>query len=187
MTTDPSLIARLMYAVDNRVQLWFRYLRRATDREDINDSIINFTSIINKVVLDQFHLVLPPTFTISKAKTSKMEEQQLTKKQKRDNKKLKRDNKNTTPKDGDARKVVNKKVPIEFCLLEKEDYKKNFAHNNIEHRPKWNEDSQMCPRWWTHGTCYKYCRNAASHVASSELSADCKAAFIEYLETARRG
>ena len=69
--TNPSLIARLMYAVDNRVQLWFSYLQQATDREDVNDGIINFASIINKVVLDQFHLVLPPTFTMSKTETRK--------------------------------------------------------------------------------------------------------------------
>ena len=163
-------------------------MRRATDRKDVNDGIINFPSIINEVVLDQFHLVFPPTLTMSKAKTSKTEEQQLTKKQKRDNKKLKKDNENKTPKDGDDRKVINKKFLIEFCLLEKEDYKKSFAHNNVEHRPKWNEDNQMCPCWWTHVTCYKDCQNAAIHVTSSKLPADRMAAFIEYLEIAgRRG
>jgi len=89
-------------------------LATSTDCEDVNDSIINFASIIKEVVLDQFHLVLPPTFTMSKAKTSKTEEQPKTKKPKKNNE-------NKTPKDGDAKKVVNKNVPIKFHLLENKD------------------------------------------------------------------
>ena len=52
--TDPSLIAKLMYAVDNRVQLWFGYLRRASDQEVVNDAILDFAVIVNEIVLDQF-------------------------------------------------------------------------------------------------------------------------------------
>jgi hypothetical protein len=48
--TNPGLIAKLMFAVDNRIQLWFGYLRRALDRKDVSNAIINFALIMNKVV-----------------------------------------------------------------------------------------------------------------------------------------
>ena len=113
---DPGLIAKLMFAVDNRIQLWFGYLRRASDREDVSDAIINFTLIMNEVVLDQFHVVLPPTFTLSKTKEVEEDVQPITKKPK----------KNKTPKEGEDRKVVNKDVPNEFRLLEGENYRKTL-------------------------------------------------------------
>ena len=176
---EPSLVAKVMFSVDSRTQIWFSYLRRAKDREDVNDEIINFSSIINEVVLDQFRVVLPPNFAMDKVKEDEETLIPISKKPKK-NKEGK------APKDGDSRMDVNKDVPKEFKLLEGENYKKRFGHGNVEHRPAWDENCSMCPRWWTHGTCYKDCRNAASHVPSSELPQDKKKAFIEFLEIARR-
>jgi hypothetical protein len=176
--TDPTLIAKLMFAVDNRVQLWFGYLRRASDREDVNDSILDFAVIVNEIVLDQFRVVLPPIFAAVKERNEVL--QPLLKKPKKG-----KGTKSITEED--ERKVVNKDVPSEFRLIGNEDYRKNFANKNIEARPMWDEKCKMCPRWWTHGNCFTDCRNAASHVAGSELSADKKKAFAEYMELCRRG
>ena len=177
--TDPSLIAKLMYAVDNRVQLWFGYLRRASDRKDVNDSILDFPVIVNEVVLDQFRVVLPATFTTSRTKEGDDQQQPSVKRQKKGKE-------NRPIKDGDNRKVSNNDIPKEFCLLENENYRANFTNKHIQDQPKWNDECKMCPRWFTHGNCFKDCRNSASHVSSSEVPADKKAAFVEYMDLCRR-
>lgn len=182
--TDPSLIARMMFAVDNRVQLWLSYLRNAQDREDVNDEVLNCSSILNEIILDQFHLVLPPTFAMSRNKADE-EDVQPTKRIKKD--KDKDDKSRDKGKDGNDRRDVNKHPPAEFRILEGEIYKTTFGVNNQQHRVKWDEDNTMCPRWWTHGICYKDCRNKASHVPTNQLPADKKSAFAEFLEAARRG
>ena len=124
-----------MFSVDSQTQIWFNYLQRAKDCEHVNDEVINFSTIINEVVLDQFHVVLPPNFALTKTKVDEEILQPITKKSKKN-----KENKN--PRDRDFR-------------MEGENYQKRFGHNNVQHRPMWNEDCQMCPRWWTHGTCYK--------------------------------
>ena len=177
ISSNPSLIAKIMYIVDSRTQLWLSCLQKAADREDVNDEIINFASTIDDIVLDKFNVVLPPVFTLTKVEKDEEDEQPKKKKKKK------------VDKSGDDvgdRKAINKNVPSEFKLLEGESYKKVFAHNNIKERPKWKGDRTMCTRWWTHGICYTDCRNAESHVPTSELPADRKQAFIEFLEVARR-
>ena len=86
-------------------------------------------------------------------------------------------------------KVVNKNIPTEFRLLEGEDYKAVFAGRCVEDRPIWNVGNakcRMCPRWWIIGICFRDCRNAKSHVPTSDLPANKKSAFVEFLEKARR-
>ena len=179
ISSDPSLIVKIMFVVDSRTQLWLSCLQRAKDREDVSDEIIDFASaMIDGIVLDKFNVVLPPIFTL--AKNKKVEEEEPPKKKKK---------RNENDKPGDDKKdrmMINTNPPTEFKLLEGKNYKKVFAHNCVKDRPKWNEDSTMCTRWWTYGTCYKDYRNAASHVATSELPADRKKAFIEFMEIARR-
>ena len=63
---DPTLIAKILYTVDNRTQLWASYLRRAEDREYVSDQILDFSSVMNEVLLGQFHVNLPATFTSPK-------------------------------------------------------------------------------------------------------------------------
>ena len=123
--TNPGLIAKLLFAVDNRIQLWFSYLRQALDHKDVNDAIINFLLIRNEVVLDQYHVVLTPIFTLSKTMEVKEDVQPTSKKPK----------KNNAPKEGEDRKVVNKEIPKKFRLLENKNYRENFANKNIQACP----------------------------------------------------
>ena len=63
---DPTLIAKILYTVDSRTQLWASYLRRAEDREYVSDQTIDFSSVLNDVLLEQFHVNLPAIFTSPK-------------------------------------------------------------------------------------------------------------------------
>ena len=89
-------------------------------------------------------------------------------------------------REGESRLDNNSNIPPEFRLKQNESYKDVFASKNVEARPMWTQGCRMCPRWWIIGKCYKDCRNVGSHVKSSDLPADKKSAFIEYLEICRR-
>jgi hypothetical protein len=179
---DPTLIAKILYTVDNRTQLWASYLRRAEDREDVNDQILDFTLVMNEVLLGQFHVNLPATFTSPKNTRDDDEDDEQRKKKKKNKKK----GSPLKEIEGD-RKEINKNIPVEFRLRVGEDYKQVFARRCLEDRPKWNQSCKMCPRWWIIGVCYSDCNNVESHVDSDQLPQDKKSAFIEYLEKARRG
>ena len=177
---DPTLIAKLMYTIDNRTQMWLSYLLRATDREDVNDHIIDFIPVMNEIVLDTFQVNLPATFAPPKIKK---EDEDNTEEPPR---KRKRRGENENEKEN---KVVNNNIPTEFRLLEGEDYKAVFSGRCVEDRPIWNVGNakcRMCPRWWIIGICFRDCRNAKSHVPTSDLPANKKSAFVEFLEKARR-
>ena len=62
---NATLIAQILYTIDNRIQLYLSYIRRANDLEEVSDSITNFTPMVNDLVLGQLHVVLPATFTCS--------------------------------------------------------------------------------------------------------------------------
>ena len=85
------------------------------------------------------------------------------------------------------RRDNNENVPPEFRLKDNESYKDLIANKHVQKRPKWNENCNMCTRWWAIGRCYKDCNNVESHVSSANLPAAKKSAFLEYLEICRRG
>lgn len=178
IANDSTLIAKILYTIDTRAQLWASYLQQAVDREDVSDTVLDFNPMMNDVVLGQLHVILPVTFTSPKVAIDDEPEDSYPKKKKKKGSPAGEDEKKKT--------VINKNVPVELRLREGESYKKVLAGRCLGDRPEWNETCTMCTRWWTHGVCYSDCKNAASHVPSSELPAPKKAAFIEFLEIARR-
>jgi hypothetical protein len=60
---NKTLPAQMLYNIDNRTQLFLSYLRRASNLEDVNDSITDFTPMANDLALGQLMVVLPATFT----------------------------------------------------------------------------------------------------------------------------
>jgi hypothetical protein len=61
--TDPDLIAKVMYLIDTRIQLWLGYLQRTDDRELVNDSVLDFGAITSAVLLGVLQVILPKIFT----------------------------------------------------------------------------------------------------------------------------
>ena len=54
-----------MYAIDIRYQSWLRECKRASDRCEVDDRIINLSEIINDISNSRFFVELPPSFTNS--------------------------------------------------------------------------------------------------------------------------
>ena len=181
---DPTLITKILHTIDHRTQLWMSFLHRAEDREEVNDQIIDFSPVFNDIMLNQFQVTLPATFTRAKTLKDNSKENEINKEGEPKTKKKK----GTPLGDIDADRIKkNSNIPAEFQLKEGESYKAVFARRCVEDRPKWNDNCAMCPRWWIIGVCYSDCRNIESHVPESSLPANKKAAFIEFLEKARRG
>ncbi len=72
-------------------------------------------------------------------------------------------------------------------MKENEVWKGDLTGKNLKDRPKWNDKSWMCVRWFTNGNCFKDCNNKDSHVCAQAVPADKKAAYIEFLDRIRGG
>ena len=183
---DKTLTAKILYTIDSRTQLFLSYLRRANDIEEVSTSITDFTQMANELMLGQLNVMLPATFTLPTIEKDDKNEQENP--PKGGGKRRKKGG--PTPLgeiEGGGRLDNNSNIPPEFRLKENESYKDVFANKHVEARPMWNDKCKMCPRWWIIGRCYKDCKNVESHVSSSDLPANTKTAFIEYLELCRRG
>jgi hypothetical protein len=78
-----------MYAVDLQVQLWLTALEKAEERKKVDDKLLDFSLLLNAVMLDSFTLVLPQIFTTPNATQAKETlKEQLTKKQMRERERI---------------------------------------------------------------------------------------------------
>jgi len=74
---DQTLITKIMYAVDTRIQLWLSDGRTASDREEMDDGIINLAPIVPSVLMDQLVVSLPSCLTPTSRKPPEVEEVSL--------------------------------------------------------------------------------------------------------------
>eukprot|EP00957_Ditylum_brightwellii_P109812 8375397-Ditylum_brightwellii.AAC.1 len=61
---DEKFPAKILYAVDTRLQQWMVECRRAQDKSEVDDRIIKFQHIVDDVVNNRFYLSLLPSFTM---------------------------------------------------------------------------------------------------------------------------
>ncbi len=113
---DQTLIAKIMYAVDTRLQLWLSDGRTATDREEMDDGIIDLVPIITNVHMDQLVVSLPSCLNPTLRKPPEDDDESEEPKSPRRKKKKVKDDEDKTSKN---RKVVNHHAPASFRLLEK--------------------------------------------------------------------
>lgn len=180
---DQTLIPKVMYAVDSRIQLWLSDGRSATDREEMDDGIINLAPIVTSVLMDQLVVSLPSCLTPTMRKPSENEGGDEAQNSPRRKKKKVKDDEDKNSK---TKKVVNHHAPASFRLLAGENYKSTFANKHVEDRVIWEGNCKMCPRWNTLGYCFDDCKHKASHVPGDEIPVDKKAAYDEFLVICRR-
>ena len=184
---DNELIAKILYSIDIRVQLWLDLLESAVDRERVNDKVLDFTSVGSAILLDGLSTILPSIFIPkTTGKLDQAEENPGTKRQKRGGREGKRADDKDERANLDGRKQSNPDMMPEFKLLAMEDYKTVFANRCIDQRVAWSETCRMCPRWHTLGLCFDDCRNKASHVKPADIPANKKKAYLIYLAAVRQ-
>ena len=167
---DKNFLTKFAYQVDTRVFRWLQQCAQESDRENVDDSLLDFKDIVNQVLNDQFLQVLPSTF-----KSEKEEEDepfppsgpgQARKKQKRES--------NQT----ESRQVRNTGTISEWVPTQ-EVYTQKFAGKNISARPILN-GVPMCQRFHSKTYCFSDCNNKASHVPSNTVSDEIKAKYTSY-------
>ena len=60
---DSEFCTKLGYAVDNRIFRWLESCSRFDEREAISDRMIEFGPIMEEILFDKFHQLLPSTFS----------------------------------------------------------------------------------------------------------------------------
>ena len=63
--TDNTFCAKILYAGEIRIKFWANDLSLAETREEVNDSILDFSAIISSIKLKSFSMELPPCFDLA--------------------------------------------------------------------------------------------------------------------------
>ena len=59
---DEKFISKFLFAVDSHFQIWLKQFWNAKNRNKVDDNIINFSTVVSKVLFGFFHINLLPTF-----------------------------------------------------------------------------------------------------------------------------
>jgi hypothetical protein len=181
---DKKFMSQFLFAVDTRFQLWLDECMTLTCRSQVDDSMLNFTQLIEHVRFGTFFVQLPSTFiaatdaepksgtsgkNLNKRQAEKRDEEEAT------NKKKKRK----------PTKVDNSSQPESCKLQTGETWATHFANKGFNDRVDWNGDCKMCPRWFIRGFCFADCTNKDSHVKAEEVPSDKLTAFQQFMRTCR--
>ena len=148
------------------------------DRSTVDDDIVDFSDITEEVLNGKFDRKLPPTFSVrppTAPKTPRVEEERPPTKRSR--------GESTESKPGS---IKNPEQCSEFKMCEDKDWSMFKNKKTRKWRPNWDEKSKMCPRWHSHGDCFKDCNNAASHFPCQEVPTDKKISYQNYLKKLRK-
>ena len=178
---DEFFPTKVLWTVCTRFQLYLESCTRAEDREEVDNTLIDFSSDHRDIILNRFSANLPASFkavelgTDKDADTDAESEKITTKKRKKRNEKEKKE-KNPS--------VKNDRQCAEFKLKEGELWTQ-FAGMHLDDRAK-IKGTIMCTRWHTRGDCFADCKNKASHVTCSEIPPDAKQGHLRWMQKCRR-
>ncbi len=184
---DDSFAGKILWAVDEQVQLFLEDCRKCADREDVDKRVINFDDLHMNILLFQFSIVLPPTFHTStklKGKENNPDKGNGGKKGKQGEKR-----KSKNGKEGGGKKKSNKLINSdqlpEFKMKEGKTWEKTFQGKCADNRAKFRR-SFMCPRYHMKGVCYKEgCKFSKTHVPGSRIPQDKKKEYLQYMTCCR--
>lgn len=186
---DPTYGAKICYAVDTRVNIHLKQCEVADDREDVDDSVVTFDTLVSKIQTNEFSINLPTCFKSSKDPKDDNKDSLLAAKTL-----LSLGGGGGGGGGGGARKrkKMNERVPNEdqhedLKLLSNETWNL-FTGKEVETRPKWgNGTKRMCPRWHIQGSCFTDCNNHESHVGKNDIPLEKVNEMKAWLRRVRRG
>ncbi len=181
---------KILYAFEIRIQRWLLLCEQQDDCSSISDRIIDMDPVIEHILNSSLTIDLPPIFTgvdptqtnvggiIAQAAAAGQQQEG----DKRGKKRKERDG-------AEAAKqyIKNESRVDEFKMKENKVWKRDLAGKNLKDRPKWNDKSWMCIRWFTNSNCFKDCNNKDSHVCAQDVPANKKTAYIKFLDRVRGG
>ena len=174
---DQRFATSFGYGVDTRTYRWLQQCRDATDRESIDDTLINFAPMVTQVLLDNFIQPLPDSLALIEKKEKRKITENHNPLGDRDTRRPRRN------QDDGTQKLNNPSMIDEWKLKANEDYSK-FAGQHFELKPK-IEERYCCARWHIRGYCFENCKNKVTHIPSQELNQASKTQFAVYVRTCR--
>jgi hypothetical protein len=166
---DEWFVACFLFAIDKCFQRWLNKCKWAQiSRANVNDTIIDFSNVIELVLNRTFTMPLLPSFKRinSKAAINKHSGNDLAKE---DNKKKQKSNK----KEKQRKSVIikNKHQHESFKMKQNESWKRNFKSACIDSRPSWDskKTEKMCIKWHIHWECFDNCNRKESHIPKEDI------------------
>ena len=180
---DKDICAKIMYGLDIQCQQWLRECLACEDREDVDDSYLDFGPIIRSIELQTLSISLPAQFKVLKLGGDNNEiADELSRNGGGGGDGGGGGNRNGKRKrEGEDRRVKNENQFEAFKLQENEDYKIFTGKDNVKARPRFNNKSRICNKWNIKGMCFNDCAHKDSHVPHSEYSQQQKDDFLKWM------
>ena len=150
---DPEFIARILTAIDTRVNCWLNDCTTKTLRCGVDDELIDFSDMHRQIRTRQFSFSLPPSVRKHVSGT----------------KRNMRDNDTNDEQAAKRTPVHNQKRINKWKLKEGENYKQRFGNAHVDKRPTLN-GVRVCPRWHIKGVCWAECNLKATHCEITDTS-----------------
>jgi hypothetical protein len=180
---DKEFAAKVLWAVDEQVNLFLSECRRCDDHENINEQFINFDKLHMSILLHHFNITLPPNFhkkTPAEPAPGKENDPK-----KRSGGKRKGDGKDDKGGHKQENKLVNNNQVPEFKMKEGETWEKTFQGKCINKRVKL-DGVIMCPRFHTKGYCWKEgCKFSKTHIPANEVPSKTKTQYMQFMACCR--
>ena len=150
------------------------------DRDEVDESLLDFSVILKQVKLNQFQTHLPSSFSAIEPDSKK---RKLDPDGEEDPPK-RRGNGKDKDKNSEGNLVKNVDQNEKFKMLTSETWEKHWTGPKTGNRPKWGKKF-MCPRWHTKGHCFNTCKNRASHVKKDEVPKEKQDEYVAWMEKVR--
>ena len=176
---DNMFATKLGYAIDTRVFRWLQKCRTHKTRCDVNDSLLNFDTIIEQVLTDSFVQSLPITFKNFKTTQHDDSDEDSTDTRRNSKKKRRRNNSYDTAKPKNVE--VNPKTIATWLASDNEEYRRCFAAKNLRDRPVLR-NRPLCQRYHSKGFCFDDCANKVTHVPSKDIEESIASTYKKYVD-----
>ncbi len=126
---DKEFPSKFLMAVNKRYQIWLKECKISLGRTEVNDLIINFSSIVLQVLFGTFHMDLNPSVKmIAQEKNTSQKGGKHLEQKPGDNKQGKKKGKNGD----DSQDLIKNKHPlVKLCMLANETWAINFATRTL--------------------------------------------------------
>ncbi len=166
IASDSKLPAKILYALEIRIQRWLGECLKFEDRSMVNNHLVCFDEVFEMVMNSTINVTLPPNFVKPAPKSPPTSTGAASAEgdgKKKGGKKRKLD-------EIDGKRIVKNPAPISvFLMKDSKNWKEHFAGKCSKVCPKWDDTTFMCARWHIRGKCFVDCNNKASHVGASAV------------------
>ena len=139
--------------------------KQAKEREDVNDQLLNFSTMLESVLIDQFYQTIPSTMKLVSDNPSHQTSVGV----------------NSKPS---KKKKTKNEMKTERLIPKNLYYRETFTGKHCTKRPKIG-NFPMCVRFRTKGFCFTDCINKISHLPSQDLPLNTKQIYSSFIKICR--